>query len=137
MLTLSDINRLTNSHDGDIYSDLYKDVYGSRPRYAQFDSVEEFDRDYEFLCKKLSDQLEIKRDQQAAAHNLFVGRLMEIRQIVSGSSYDDAVRILCDAEDISAEEINFYGWESLEWKLGLKFGSVKQFLAEVDQLETA
>ena len=54
MLTLSDINLLTDSHDGDIYSDLYKDVYGCRPRYAQFVSVEEFDQDYEFLCKKLS-----------------------------------------------------------------------------------
>lgn len=129
MLTLSDINRLTNSHDGDIYSDLYKDVYGCRPRYAQFESVEAFDRDYEFLCKQLEEELERERDQQAAAHNRFVGRLAEIRQLVSGSSYEDAVRILCDAEDITADEISFYGWECLEWKLGLKFGSVKQFLA--------
>ena len=32
MLTLADINTVTNSKDGDIYSDLYKDVYGSRTR---------------------------------------------------------------------------------------------------------
>ena len=38
MLTLRDINAATNSRDGDIYSDLYKDVYGSRPRHAEFAS---------------------------------------------------------------------------------------------------
>ena len=58
MLTLSDINTLTNSKDGDIYSDLYKDVYGSRPRYAQFRDLEEFQDDYDFLCNKLDEQLE-------------------------------------------------------------------------------
>ena len=56
MLTLSDINELTNSKDGDIYSDLHKDVYGSRPRYAQFESIEEFDKDFEFLVNRLNEQ---------------------------------------------------------------------------------
>ena len=53
MLTLSDINKVTNSHDGDLYSDLYKDVYGSRPRGHTFASLKQFDADFEFLINEL------------------------------------------------------------------------------------
>ena len=58
MLTLRDINTATKSRDGDIYSDLYKDVYGSRPRGATFVSVEEFDADFERLAKRLGEQID-------------------------------------------------------------------------------
>ena len=39
MLTLRDIDTLTKSHDGSIYSDLYKEVYGCRP-YNRISLVE-------------------------------------------------------------------------------------------------
>ena len=59
MLTLADIDRLTNSHDGSIYSDLYKDVYGFRPRgqMAQFVSLHDFDRVYKTLSEILDEYL--------------------------------------------------------------------------------
>ena len=128
MYTLSDINKLTNSNDGDIYSDLYKDVYGSRPRYAQFVSIEEFDKDYEFLVKKLSEQLVQERKETKARWGDFLCRIDTIKQLVSNADTGRAVEIIADAEGIDAEERSFYGWESLEWKLGLQFGSIKQFL---------
>lgn len=124
MLSLADINAATNSHDGDIYSDLYKDVYGSRPRYAQFESVEEFDRDYEFLSKKLDQQLEWEREEQRQAVGQFEIRLNEIMYLVSNTDRVNALRILMDAEGV-LDEFEFYGYESLEWKLGLPFGYVK------------
>lgn len=129
MLTLSDINRLTNSHDGDIYSDLYKDVYGSRPRYASFESVKEFDRDFNRLSKMLSEQLEEERRQKEIHWVQFLERVESIKQVVSNCNTTRAVEIMCDAEGIDADERSFYGWESLEWKLGLQFGSIKPFLA--------
>ena len=130
MLTLSDINRLTNSHDGDIYSDLYKDVYGCRPRGATFESIEEFDKDFDFLAKCLDRMLEEEKAEKAIRWNKFLARINEIKQLVSNADTVRAVEIIADAEGIDKEEMSFYGWESLEWKLGLQFGSIKPFLAE-------
>jgi len=130
MLTLSDINRLTNSHDGDIYSDLYKDVYGCRPRGATFESIEEFDKDYDFLAKCLDRMLEEEKAEKAIRWNGFLARINEIKQLVSNADTVRAVEIIAEAEGIDKEELNFYGWESLEYRLGLQFDSIKPFLAE-------
>jgi hypothetical protein len=131
MLNLSDINRLTNSHDGDIYSDLYKDVYGSRPRGATFESIEAFDKDYDFLAKCLDRMIEEEKSEKAIRWDRFLARINEVKQLVSNADVVRAVEIIADAEGIDAEERSFYGWESLEWKLGLQFGSIKPYLAEV------
>ena len=130
MLNLSDINRLTNSHDGDIYSDLYKDVYGCRPRGTTFESVEEFQQDYDFLAKCLDRMLDEEKAEKAIRWTQFLARIDEIKQLVSNADTVRAVEIIAEAEGIDKEEMSFYGWESLEWKLGLQFGSIKPFLAE-------
>lgn len=130
MLTLSDINKLTNSHDGDIYSDLYKDVYGSRPRYAQFESIEEFDKDYEYLVNRLNEQNALEEKQQARNFDDFVCRVDGIMQMVQGSTRERAVEIIADAEGISEDEFKFYGLECLEYKFDLKYGSIAKWLSE-------
>jgi hypothetical protein len=124
MLTLTDINTATNSRDGDIYSDLFKDVYGSRPRSAMFASVEEFDADYEFLVKRLCEKMEQEKEEQRQAIGQFEIRLNEIMFLVSNTDRVNALRILMDAEDC-LDDFEFYGYESLEWRLGLPFGYVK------------
>ena len=130
MLTLSDINVATKSHDGDIYSDLYKDVYGSRPRYAQFESIEEFDKDFEFLVNRLNEQNEREAIEQQENFVGFVARVEETMQIVQNCTRERAIQIIADAHGIDAEEFNFYGLESLEYKFGLKYGSIAQWLSE-------
>ena len=129
MLTLSDINKLTNSHDGDIYSDLYKDVYGSRPRYAQFESIEEFDEDYEFLVNRLNEQNAQEKIEQEANMVEFQARVVET-MILCNCDRERAIMIIADAEGIDEEEFNWYGLESLEYKMGLEFGSLKRWIAE-------
>lgn len=130
MLTLSDINRLTNSHDGDIYSDLYKDVYGCRPRGTTFESIEEFDKDFDFLAKCLDRMIEEEKAEKAIRWDGFLARINEIKQLVSNADTVRAVEIIAEAEGIDKEEMSFYGWESLEWKLGLQFDSIKSYLAK-------
>jgi hypothetical protein len=130
MLTLSDINAATNSHDGDIYSDLYKDVYGSRPRYAQFVSVEEFDKDYEYLVNKLNEQMVEEAIEQKRNFEDFVCRVDGIQQMVLGATRERAIEIIADAEGIDKEEFSFYGLEILEYKFNLKYGSIAQWLSE-------
>lgn len=129
MLTLSDINAVTKSHDGDIYSDLYKDVYGSRPRYAQFESIEEFDADFERLVKQLNVQETEEAAIQARNFTKFVARIDETMQLVQGTDRVRAIEIIADAEG-ELEDMQFYGYERLEWVFDLKFGSIKQWLSE-------
>ena len=128
MLTLSDINEVTNSRDGDIYSDLYKDVYGSRPRYARFVSTEEFDAEFERLVQRLSVQDTEEAVNQARSFTKFVARINETMQLVQGADRVRAIEIIAEAED-ELNGFRDYGYERLEWVFGLKFGSIKQWLA--------
>lgn len=130
MLTLSDINKLTNSHDGDIYSDLYKDVYGYRPRGHEFHDVADFDREYKCLVKQLSIKIEEEKIIQARNFDDFVCRVDGIMQMVQGSTRERAVEIIADAEGISEDEFKFYGLECLEYKFNLKYGSIARWLSE-------
>lgn len=130
MLTLADINRETNSKDGDIYSDLYKDVYGHRPRYSQFVSVNEFDADFRRLVNRLNDQNKREAFQQARNFDDFVCRVDGIMQMVQGCTRERAVEIIAEAEGISKEEFSFYGLESLEYAFNLKYGSIAKWLSE-------
>jgi hypothetical protein len=127
MLTLSDINEVTNSKDGDIYSDLYKDVHGFRPRHSWFASVEEFDADFERLVKQLSVQETEEAEIQARNFTRFVARVESTMQFVQGADRLRAIEIIADA-DGELEELKFYGYERLEWSYDLKYGSIKQWL---------
>lgn len=130
MLTLLDINELTNSKDGDIYSDLYKDVYGSRPRYAKFESIEEFDEDYEFLVNRLNEKMEQEREEQIVNFAYFETHVEEVQKIMNNCSRERAIKAIAEANGIDEEEFNFYGLESLEYKFELQFGSIARWLSE-------
>ena len=115
MLTLSDINTLTNSKDGDIFSDCYKDVHGFRPRYIRFNSIEHFDECYTNLCAELSMHLEEDRVRET--------------MVLCNCDSNRAIEIIADAEG-ELEEYKWYGLERLEWHFDLKYGSIKQWLQE-------
>ena len=129
MLTLRDINAQTNSRDGDIYSDLYKDVYGSRPRYAQFASIEEFDTDFEALVNMLDKQMEEEKKQQLINRERFEQRVKDTMALVQGTDRVRAIEIIADA-DGELEDMKFYGYERLEWCYDLGFGYIKGTMQE-------
>ena len=124
MLTLGDINALTNSHDGDIFSDLHKDVYGFRPRQITFESVEDFDAEFTRLSKKLDEQMEEEKKQREKNRISFEIRINEIMFVTNNMNREDALRILAQAEDIE-EDIKFYGWERMEYEFDLGYGYIK------------
>jgi hypothetical protein len=124
MITLSDINTQTNSKDGDIFSDLHKDVYGFRPRGVTFESLEDFDAEYERLVGQLTNQMSDDKIRQDANMEKFAERVMETMDLCN-CDQRRAVEIIADAEgELDAYE--FYGPERLEWVFDLKFGSIKQ-----------
>ncbi len=130
MLTLTDINTATNSRDGDIYSDLYKDVYGFRPRGTTFESVEAFDSDFAYLSAKLDKQIEQDAILQESNFLKFTARVAATMYLVEGATRERAIKIIADAEGIDPEEFDFYGLETLEYKFDLKFGSIARWLSE-------
>jgi hypothetical protein len=132
MLTLADINTLTNSKDGDIFSDLFKDVCGFRPRgeLAQFESIEAFEAEYERLVKELVRQNEEEELQQGRNFTKFVARVEETMQLVQGTDRERAIEIIADAEGVSKDEFEFYGLEILEYRFDLKYGSIAKWLSE-------
>ena len=125
MITLSEINTLTNSKDGSIFSDLYKDVYGSRPGGDyRFESIDAFDADFEYLSAKLDKQIDEDKIRQAANMEKFAERVMETMELCN-CDQQRAVEIIADAEG-ELDAYKFYGPERLEWVFDLKFGSIKQ-----------
>ena len=128
MLTLSQINEVTNSKDGDIYSDLYKDVFGSRPRGHVFSSTKEFDAEFERLVNLLSEKIDEDSIRQAANLEKFKERVAET-MLLCNCDKVRAVEIIADAED-EADAYKWYGAERLEWCFDLKFGALKEWLAE-------
>ena len=124
MLTLADINTVTDSKDGDIFSDLYKDVHGFRPRYITFSSIEEFDARYTELCAELSMQIEEDKVRQSANLEAFAQRIQETMELCN-CDQRRAVEIIADAEG-ELDEYKWYGPERLEWLFDLKYGSIKQ-----------
>ena len=129
MLTLCDINKLTNSHDGDIFSDLFKDVCGYRPRgtLAQFESIEAFDAEFKRLAKSLDAQIEEEAQAKELAKAKFELRLSEIMVAVSNVDRANAIRLLAQAEGYE-EDLDWYGYEKVEYEFNLPYGYIKTTL---------
>ena len=130
MLTLRDIDAATNSKDGSIYSDLYKEVYGCRPYNPTFESIEEFDTDFEALSHMLDKQIESEAEYQQIYFAKFIARVQETMEIVEGSTRERAIEIIAEAEGINEREFDHYGLEILEHELNLKYGSIARWLSE-------
>ena len=126
MLTLSEINTATGSRDGDIFSDLHKDVYGFRPRGIEFVTIDEFDAEFERLVVRLNEQQDEDAVRQSANLERFFDRVLETMELCN-CERDRAIEIIADAEG----ELDFfkhYGYERLEWVFDLRFGSIKEGL---------
>ena len=131
MLTLRDINAATNSRDGDIFSDLYKEVYGMRPRGDyRFESIDAFDADFEYLSAKLDKQIKQNAIEQQNNFWEFECCVDDMQKVMNGCTRERAIEHMAVGEGISKEEFEFYGLEILEHKLNLKYGSIAKWLSE-------
>ena len=131
MLTLRDINTLTNSKDGCIFSDLYKDVYGSRPcADYRFASIDAFDADMVYLSDKLDRQIAQEAVTQQNNFYEFVCQVDDMQKVMNNCTRERAIEHIAFGEGISEEEFKFYGLEILEYNLNLKFGSIAKWLSE-------
>jgi hypothetical protein len=131
VITLRDINALTNSKDGCIFSDLYKDVYGSRPGADyRFASIDAFDADMVYLSDKLDRQIEQEAVTQQNNFYEFVCQVDDMQKVMNNCTRERAIEHIAFGEGISKKEFDFYGLEILENELNLKFGSIAKWLSE-------
>lgn len=131
MITLRDINALTNSKDGCIFSDLYKDVYGSRPGADyRFESIDAFDADMVYLSDKLDRQIAKQAIEQQNNFYEFVCQVDDMQKVMNNCTRERAIEHIAFGEGISKKEFDFYGLEILENELNLKFGSIAKWLSE-------
>lgn len=128
MITLADIDdKFPDTHDGSIYADLFKDVYGSRPRNVVFESIEEFQEDYTYLCEQVSKQIDEEKRQKDACFAKFVERVEATQNLLSDCSRERAIEILADSEG-NLDNLKWYGYEHTEWSWNIPFGSIKKWL---------
>jgi hypothetical protein len=130
MLTLRDIDAATGSKDACLYSDLHKDVYGFRPTYARFESVEAFDAEFKYLSDKLDKQIEQEAIEQQNNFYEFECCVDDMQKVMNGCTRERAIEHIAFGEGIRKEEFDHYGLEILEHKLNLKFGSIAKWLSE-------
>jgi len=123
MLTLAQIT----DDRAAIYSDLYKDVYGSRPRNVVFASREAFNEEWDYLEGALERNMEREAQEQALAMEQFVTAVNIVRGTMR-CGLQKAIDTLIEAD--AALDVDFYGYEEVEYAYGLKYGSIKKMLDE-------
>lgn len=118
--------------DGDVYSDLYKDVYGNRPRGFEWADVAEFNADFDRLVKELKRSQESEAAAAAEALVEYDARIAKMAREF-GVSVETAVRWDMDAE--VGEITSFQDVEHYFWLQGLSWAEVDRRTREIKNRE--
>lgn len=111
-----------------LYSDLYKDVYGCRPRNVYFPSYEVYLDRYHSLVKELDIVIEQEKKLQQSSIVVFE-QMVDKTMALVGCDRTRAIVIIAQSENITAEELEVYKYGSLEYSYGLPFGYISPSLA--------
>ena len=105
-----------NHFDIAIYSDLYKDVYGCRPRGENLSiyTAEELDVKWNNLCEMLSEEIDREKERELQAENDFTDLVYTTMNTYGITS----ARAL---EWMGVRKESFYGWESVCYEYGLPY----------------
>lgn len=118
-----------NEQNAIYYSDLYKATYGFRPRNdtSSWDEAR-WEKEMDDLHASFVIEQARERKAEEASWEKFLDRVNDTMKLIYNCTLTRAVEIIADAEGCDAEERSFYGWESLEYTLGIKFGNIKKWL---------
>lgn len=106
-----------------------KDLYHYRPTGLSEMSLDELRVESDRLDDAMKSEIEERNGRETAALAEFNQHIADIQNLVVGTSFQDALRILAEAEGIADEEIDFYGYGIIEDRLGLKYGIIKEMIA--------
>ena len=131
MLTLNDIDGMfPETHDGSVYSDLYKACYGNRPRYVTFENLEDFQQDFDHLANEVLPHV-MEREEQAKKDAIIkFEKLVELhKSLVVNATYADIIRHIADANGNDFKMTLAYDYNDLEYDFGLPFGYIKAHIS--------
>jgi len=114
-----------------LISDLHKDVYGYRPSesfYSRWKAYTDHEKQgvWDSLCADLEKELAYEEKAKEQAKELMEARIEELMEI-GAQDREQAIRWIMQAEQITGE----YGYEELEYHLGLPYGYVAASLKGV------
>ena len=111
------------------YSDVFKDAFGFRPRFdtSGWDEAR-WEKELDEVYVDLDREVKRERDDQQSAFERFLDSINSTMQLITNCTPRRAVEILADAEGIAKDQLDWYGWEVLEYELGLKFDVIKKWL---------
>ena len=121
MVTLADIDKMfPKTHDGSLYSDLFKAVYGLRPGGITFTNMKEFDADMKRLIEESNLQEDEDKARKARNEAAFEKQVSAIMSLVQGADRARAIKIIKEAEGVT------YGNDELEWSFDLSYGYIER-----------
>jgi hypothetical protein len=121
----------TYTFDEQIVSDLYKDVYGTRSMARGWSALSDDEKqtEWDYLLRRLDENMAEDRERELQAVARFEARITLTQALVANASERvDAIRIIGEAEDFDPR----YGWEELEYRLGLPYGYITEPKPEVN-----
>ena len=105
--------KIFTPEDWQLYSDMYKDAYGFRPRYFPFNTMEEFQTALKSLDEEISRQIEEQEAREKADVVKFEAKISDVMTTCNCSG-KRAFEILMDAEESSYGKYDMdyflYGW---------------------------
>ena len=115
---------MTFSFCDDSYSDLYKDVYGFRPRDTGWKSLtdEEKQKEWDHLLQRLDQVIEDEKKKQNSALASFEEQIKDI--MVSGKTRREAVMMI--AETVTGGYLDDVEYADL--RLNVPYGTVRKEL---------
>jgi len=117
---------MTKFFDPAIWSDLYKDAYGTRPRFSLRDKTpQELDMLWHETCLALENTIRVNRDNEAHARVAFYDRLDGMVQNFN-LTRKTALRWMLQADGVQPEEIEMYGYEAACYEYGLSYSMAKE-----------
>lgn len=108
--------------DAQIWSDLHKDAYGSRPRFSlEGYTAEQLDALWVRTCKALEDTMDYESTMEIEAEIEFDRKLDSLVKL-GAVNRNQAFRWLLDAEGMDLEEERAYQFGGVCYHFGLPFG---------------
>lgn len=119
----------------DTYSDVYKDVYGVRPRHMALNSAtltldemlkikQNLERELQHLYKELDCEILREEEEQQKAIAAFENTIAVIMETVTGCTRQRAISYIADANGCIDSD-GYYDRHELEWILGIPHNYIK------------
>ena len=121
---MSDFTRIEDAQQ--IFSDVYKDAYGTRPRFDRSDwTLADYNKEFTYLYSIIHEEAELDKIRRAEAMQDF-NELVEKCKALGAKSDADAVRWILEGEQVDTND--YYQLDYFMWSKGLFYTPVETYV---------